>query len=145
MLATAIKKFVRVKIFGNGNKSSRVHQEKLIVTQLVKKLPAFHGTWRFITVFTRARRWSLFWVRYIQSTHSHRFPKIISNIILSTPKSYEWSLTFRLSDQNSLCILHVPHACPSHLILLNLITLILGKVSKLWSVLAPCSQSVFLP
>jgi hypothetical protein len=36
--------------------------EKLIVAQLVKKLPAFCGTRKFITVFTRARLWSLFWV-----------------------------------------------------------------------------------
>jgi hypothetical protein len=33
--------------------------EKLIVTQLVKKLPIFHGTQRFITVFTRAHQESL--------------------------------------------------------------------------------------
>jgi hypothetical protein len=30
------------------------HSEKLMVTQLVKKHPAFYGTRRFITVFTRA-------------------------------------------------------------------------------------------
>jgi hypothetical protein len=33
---------------------SRVFLEKLIVTQLVKAFPAFYGTQRFITVFTRA-------------------------------------------------------------------------------------------
>jgi hypothetical protein len=32
--------------------------EKLIVTQLVKKLLAFYGTARFIAVFTRVHRWS---------------------------------------------------------------------------------------
>jgi hypothetical protein len=31
---------------------SRVLVQKLTVTQLVKKFPAFYGTWRFITVFT---------------------------------------------------------------------------------------------
>jgi hypothetical protein len=30
-----------------------VFLEELIVTQLVKKFPAFYGTQRFITVFTR--------------------------------------------------------------------------------------------
>jgi len=40
-----------------GNK---VLLEKLIVTQLVKKFLAIHGTRRFITVFTRSRHWSLF-------------------------------------------------------------------------------------
>jgi len=34
----------------------RVLLEKLTVTQLVKKLPIFYGTWRFITMFTRARQ-----------------------------------------------------------------------------------------
>jgi hypothetical protein len=32
---------------------------KLTVAQLVKKYPAFYGTRRFITAFTRARHWSL--------------------------------------------------------------------------------------
>jgi len=36
-----------------------------------QELPAFHGTWRFITVFTRAYHWSLFWARIMQSTPSH--------------------------------------------------------------------------
>jgi hypothetical protein len=38
---------------------NRVLLEKLIVTQLVKKFPAFYGTRRFITVFKRAHHWSL--------------------------------------------------------------------------------------
>jgi hypothetical protein len=33
--------------------------EKLKVTQLVKKFPDFHGTGRFIAVYTRAHHWSL--------------------------------------------------------------------------------------
>jgi hypothetical protein len=33
---------------------SRVHLQKLTVTQLVKKFSAFYETWRLITVFTRA-------------------------------------------------------------------------------------------
>jgi hypothetical protein len=50
---------------------SRVYFEKLIVTQPVKKLPVFYATRMFITVFTTARHWSLFWARWIQSTISH--------------------------------------------------------------------------
>jgi hypothetical protein len=38
---------------------SKVLFEKLTVTQLVKKFPAFYGTQGFITVFTTARHWSL--------------------------------------------------------------------------------------
>jgi len=48
----------------------RVLLEKLIVTQIVKNFPAFYGTQRFITVFTRACHWSLFSAKWIQSTHS---------------------------------------------------------------------------
>jgi len=51
--------------------SSRVLLEKLIVTQLVKKLPVFYGTRRFITVFTRACHKCLSWARCIQFTPSH--------------------------------------------------------------------------
>jgi hypothetical protein len=35
--------------------------ENLIATQLVKKVPAFYGTRRFITVFTASLQWSLTW------------------------------------------------------------------------------------
>jgi len=41
--------------------------KKLTVIQLVKKLPAFYGTQKFITVFTISRHWA----RWIQSTPSH--------------------------------------------------------------------------
>jgi hypothetical protein len=52
------------------NACSRVLLDKLTVTQLVKKLPAFYGNRRFITVFTTARHWSLYWARWILSTPS---------------------------------------------------------------------------
>jgi hypothetical protein len=39
---------------------SRGLLEKPTVSQLVKKLAAFYGTFRFITAFTRARHLSLF-------------------------------------------------------------------------------------
>jgi len=37
------------------------------VTQPAEKLPTFYGTQIFITVLTRARHWSLFSARWIQS------------------------------------------------------------------------------
>jgi len=43
---------------------------EVIVTQLVK-FPAFYGTRRFVTMFTRARHCSLFYARCIQFTYSH--------------------------------------------------------------------------
>jgi hypothetical protein len=42
------------------------------------------------------------------------FPSYFSDIhsdILSIPKSSEWSLTFRFSNQNFVFISHPPHAC----------------------------------
>jgi hypothetical protein len=50
---------------------SRVLLEKLTSSQLVTKFPAFYGTPRFITAFTRARHMSLFWASSIQSMPSH--------------------------------------------------------------------------
>jgi hypothetical protein len=40
--------------------------EKLIVTQLVKKTCFLYGTRRFITVFTKARHWTLSWASRIK-------------------------------------------------------------------------------
>jgi hypothetical protein len=45
--------------------------EKLPIVQPIKNFPAFYGTRRFITVFTRFLHWSLSWVRSIQSIPSH--------------------------------------------------------------------------
>jgi len=85
--------------------------EKLKVNQMCKKCPAFYEIRRFITVFTRVGHRSISWARCIQSTTSHRFPKIHSNIIfLSKRRSSEWSLPFRFSDQNAVEVSHLYHA-----------------------------------
>jgi hypothetical protein len=77
--------------------------------QLLKNFPAFCETWRFITVFTRALHWSLFWARSIQSYLS----KIHFNIVHPpTSKSSQWSLTFWLSNQYALRIPLLPHSHP---------------------------------
>jgi hypothetical protein len=62
---------------------SRGLLEKLTVSQLVKKFPAFYGTRRFITLFTTARHLSLSWASSIQSMPPPHF-KIHCNIILSS-------------------------------------------------------------
>ena len=49
----------------------RVLLEKLTGLQLVKELPAFHGTRRFITVLTSVRHMSLSWASPIQSIYTH--------------------------------------------------------------------------
>jgi hypothetical protein len=50
---------------------SRVLPEKLKRPELLKKFPAFYGTLRFITAFTRARHLSLSWARLIQFMPPH--------------------------------------------------------------------------
>jgi hypothetical protein len=76
---------------------SRVLLEKMTVTQLAKKFPAFYATRKFITVFTRARRWSLSWARCIQSTPSHpisirSIPILPCYICLDLPNNLHWLL-----------------------------------------------------
>jgi hypothetical protein len=68
----------------------------------------------------------------------HIFPqnflKIHYNIILSMPRSSEWSLPFRFSNQSTVYIIISPMraTCPAQLILLDLITLeIFGEAYKL--------------
>jgi hypothetical protein len=55
-----------------------------------QELPAFYGTRRFITVFTRALHWFLSWARSIQSIQSHSvFVKLIltlfTHLLLGLP------------------------------------------------------------
>jgi hypothetical protein len=57
--------------------------EKLPIVQLLKNFPAFYGTRRFITGFTRALHWSLSWARSIRSIPSHPI-SLRSILILST-------------------------------------------------------------
>ena len=49
----------------------RVLLEKLTGLRLVKKLPAFHGTRRFITALTSVRHLSLSWASQIQSIYTY--------------------------------------------------------------------------
>jgi hypothetical protein len=50
------------------------------VVQPLRSFPALYGTRRFITAFTRALHWSLFWARTIQSTLFH--PMSTSSILM---------------------------------------------------------------
>jgi len=44
---------------------------RVLPEQLVKKFPAFYGTWRFITALTSVRHLSLSWASPIQSIYPH--------------------------------------------------------------------------
>jgi hypothetical protein len=77
----------------------------------VKKFPAFYGPRRFSAVFTEARRWFLSWSWWIRSTTSHHVPvRSILVLVPSTPRSSDWSLPFRSSDQNFVFISHLSYA-----------------------------------
>jgi len=79
---------------------SRVVLKNLTVAHLAKKFPAFYGTLRFSTVFTRALNFTLSHVDLVYIPTSCFF-KIHLNIILpSTPTSPKWSPTYSFSDKN---------------------------------------------
>jgi len=97
----------------------RVLLEKLTGPLLVKKFPAFYGTRRFITAFTKARYPTLFWARSIQSMRPTHFLKIHFGIFLPfRPGSSKWSLSLRFLHQNAVCSSSLSHTCyvprPSH-------------------------------
>jgi hypothetical protein len=98
----------------------RYVQLVLTVAQLLRKLPAFCGTQRFITVFTRARHWSLFWAWCIQSTLFHLislrpfwyYPSIYAHI-------FQVFLPFRFSPMRA--------TWPAHLILMKLLIMMCSR------------------
>jgi hypothetical protein len=85
------RKYHARSIYTNFIEQSPV--EKMIFSQLIKKFPALYGIRSFITVFTRARHWSLSWARWIQSTPSHRISS--RSVLILSP-------TLRLSFQSGL-------------------------------------------
>jgi len=54
--------------------ATRTLLNKPVVTQLLKKFPAFYGIRWFITLFTKDGHRSLAWAKWIQSTPSHPIP-----------------------------------------------------------------------
>jgi len=98
--------------------------EKLLVTQLVKKLPIQPES---------LLPCSLSWARCIQFTTSHSyFPKIHSNIAFPLMhRSSEWSLPFGFPN-HIVCISLMHTTCPAHFILIDFIKLIIfSEVYKL--------------
>ena len=116
----------------------RVLLEKLTGLQLVKKLPTFHGTRRFITALKSVRHLSLSWASPIQSIYTHP-TSWRSILILST--HLRLGLPSGLLPSGFLSkTLYTPLSspiratCPAHLILLDFITrTILGEEYKSFS------------
>ena len=114
----------------------RVLLEKLTGLQLVKKLPAFHGTRRFITALTSVRHLSLSWTSPVQSIYPYPI-SWRSVLILST--HLRLGLSSGLFPSGfPIKTLHTPQSspiratCPAHLILLDFITrTILGAISSI--------------
>jgi hypothetical protein len=95
-----------LNLFNSLPPCTRILLEKLTVTQLVKKLPAFYGIRRFITVFTTACYLSLSCQMHPVHNLPLYFPLIHCNIIFpSTPRSSEWFYLTTYSYQISKCIL----------------------------------------
>jgi hypothetical protein len=82
----------------------RILLEKLIVPQLVKNIPLSYGTRRFITVFTKARHWTLSWASRIQFAPS--IPISLRSILMLSSH-----LRLGLPNQNPVNTSPLPHAC----------------------------------
>jgi hypothetical protein len=72
---------------------SRVLSEKLRRPELLKKFPAFYGTRKFITAFTRARHLSLSWASWFQSMPPSNLSQVHFNIILPSTPGYIYIYT----------------------------------------------------
>ena len=81
----------------------RVLLEKLTGLQLVKKLPTFHGTRRFITALTSVRHLSTLGQPNPVHIPTSHLLEIRSNIIRpSTPRSPQWSPSLRFPHQEPI-------------------------------------------
>jgi hypothetical protein len=100
--------------------------EKLTVPQLLKKFPAFYGTRRFITVFTRAPP-TCPYPEPDQSSPCLPIPLLqdpLQECFPSIPRSFQLSLSFRSPQPKTLYAPHlspVRTTCDAHLIILNII------------------------
>ena len=96
---------------------------------LVNKFPAFYRTWRFVTAFTSARHLSLSWARSIQSmpanpTSWRSILILSSHLCLGLPSGL-FPSGFPNKTPYKPLLSPICATCPTHLILLDLITQII--------------------
>jgi hypothetical protein len=109
--------------------------ERPPVVQPLDSFPAFHGTWRFITAYTRALQFYLSWARPIQSkppnpSSMRSILMLSTHLHLHLPSSL-FPSGFPTNNLHTLLFSPICAICPIHLILLHLIILIiLGKEYK---------------
>ena len=125
---------------------SRVLLEKVTSFQLVKKFRAFYGARWFITAFTSPRHLSFSWVRSIHSISpqptSWRSILILSSHLRLGLSSGLFPTVFPTKTLRRPLLSPIRVTCPTHLILIDLITRItLGEQytslsSSLWSFLS---------
>jgi len=104
---------------------SRVLLEKQTSSEVVKKFPTFYGTWTFITAFTNAHHLSLSCARSIQDMPpfpiSWRSILLSSHLLLHFPSGL-FPSDFPTKTLHTPLLSPIQATCPTHLILLNLIT-----------------------
>ena len=106
--------------------SSTVPLQKLTGSQLVKKLPAIHGTRRFITSFTTARHLFLSRASSIQSIPPHPTSRrsisvLSSHLRLGLPSDF-FPSGFPVKTLHTPLFSPIRATCHAHLILLDFIT-----------------------
>jgi hypothetical protein len=99
--------------------------EKLPIVQPLKNFPAFYGTGKCITVFTRVLHLSLSWTRSIQSIPSH--PISLRSIVILTTH-LRLGLPSGLFPSGFTTNILCAFPCPSHPPWLNLSNYVWGGV-----------------